>query len=185
VSSNTGQFRKRLWVQSVVFLNRVGSIFCTANKSAWQPRWIDLWCPGFLPLTLSTTQYKNWEMPCSVAEDSSLGMLCHWASGSSSSPKGLLYPQDGGCMILQNIQYCWHRTTSAGAVLYINGNEWCAEYTVHTAFCADSRDLLHTKVPNIIKWVSLLPILESWVHISDQRPATVIEVVMVLFSPSG
>ena len=141
-------------------------------------------CPGFLPQTLSTIQYKSGEMPRSVAEDSRLGMLCHWASGSSSSPKGLLYPQDGGCMILQNSQYCWHSTTSAAAVLYINGNEWCAKYTVCTAFCADSRVLIHTKVPNIIKWVSLLPILESCVHISDQRPATLIEVV-VLFSPSG
>jgi len=34
VGSNTGQFRKHLWVQSVVFQNRVGSVFCTANKSA-------------------------------------------------------------------------------------------------------------------------------------------------------
>lgn len=34
VSSNTGQFRKRLWVQSAVFQNRVGSVFCAPNKSA-------------------------------------------------------------------------------------------------------------------------------------------------------
>jgi hypothetical protein len=33
VSSNTGQFRKHLCVQSVVFQNRVGSVFCTPNKS--------------------------------------------------------------------------------------------------------------------------------------------------------
>lgn len=34
VSSNTGQFRKCLWVQSLVFQNRIGSVFYTANKSA-------------------------------------------------------------------------------------------------------------------------------------------------------
>jgi hypothetical protein len=34
VGSNTGQFRKHLWMQSVVFQNRVGSVFCTTNKSA-------------------------------------------------------------------------------------------------------------------------------------------------------
>jgi len=31
-------------------------------------------------------------MPCSVAEESSLGMLCHWASGSSSSPTKIAWP---------------------------------------------------------------------------------------------
>jgi len=106
VGSNTGQFRKHLWVQSVVFQNRVGSVFCIANLRNSRDEPTSDVCPGFLPQTLSTMQYKSGEMPRGVDEDLRLGMLCHWASGSSSSPKGLLYPQDGGCMILQNSQYC-------------------------------------------------------------------------------
>ena len=37
--------------------------------------------------------------------------------------KRLPNPQDGDCMILQNVRYCLHSTTSSGAVLYFNGNE--------------------------------------------------------------